>query len=152
MIKPVLIRNFKLFRSFSLDLNRDLNIVVGDNEAGKSTILETIALALTRRTGGKLIDYELSPFLFNAACADEYLKGLKAKKNPPLPSILIELYLEDEPGLAALRGSNNSRKTDAIGVKLEIEFDEDYKDEYAKLLDDVSEKNVIPAEYFPPTR
>lgn len=35
-------RNFKKFRgSFGLELNNDLKIIVGDNEAGKSTIIMT---------------------------------------------------------------------------------------------------------------
>jgi putative ATP-dependent endonuclease of OLD family len=54
MITDIFIRNFKIFDTFHLRLNPDLNIVVGDNEAGKSTILEAISLALTKRISGKL--------------------------------------------------------------------------------------------------
>ena len=49
MIKSVFIQNFKIFESFKLPLNDDLNIVVGNNESGKSTILEAVGLALTKR-------------------------------------------------------------------------------------------------------
>jgi len=148
MIKDIYIQNFKIFDEFHLPLNADLNIVVGDNEAGKSTILEAISLALTKRIGGKLIEYELSPYLFNAACANSYLKDLKAGKKPALPNILIELYLAESAELASLRGSNNSQKADCIGIRFEIVFDENYKAEYAKLLEDKSEKKVVPAEYY----
>jgi predicted ATP-dependent endonuclease of OLD family len=148
MIKGIVIKNFKIYDSFALGLNDDLNIVVGDNEAGKSTILEAIGLALTKRIGGKLIEYELSPYLFNKTTVDAYLQQLKAGKNPPLPNILIELYLSEIPPLESLRGSNNSLKKDTVGVRLEIVFDDDYKEEYAKLCEDKSEKKVIPAEYY----
>lgn len=47
-IRKVLISNFKCFEGdFSLLFNRNLNIIVGVNETGKSTILEAINLALS---------------------------------------------------------------------------------------------------------
>ena len=95
MIKSIIIKNFRIFDSFQLTLNDDLNLLVGDNEAGKSTILEAIGLALTKRIGGKLIEYELSPYVFNKTAVDSYLTQLKEGKNPPLPQILIELYLSE---------------------------------------------------------
>lgn len=42
-IKKIHIENFKKFKGpFDLELNEDLNIIVGNNEAGKSTIIEAI--------------------------------------------------------------------------------------------------------------
>ena len=42
------IENFKRFYgSFDIELHEGINIVVGDNESGKSTIIEAIYLALT---------------------------------------------------------------------------------------------------------
>lgn len=46
-IRKVKIHNFKCYKDFEITLEEGLNIVVGDNEAGKSTILEAINLALT---------------------------------------------------------------------------------------------------------
>ena len=55
-IDKIKIVNFKSFEGeFELKLNRDLNIIVGDNEAGKSTILEAINLVLSGLVGGKYI-------------------------------------------------------------------------------------------------
>lgn len=41
-IEKVKIKNYKLFQDFTMLFNDDLNIIVGDNEAGKSTLLEAI--------------------------------------------------------------------------------------------------------------
>lgn len=90
MIKSLIIQNFKIFDSFQLVLNGSLNTIVGNNDAGKSTILEAISLALTKRIGAKPIEYDLSPYLFNKACVDLYLKNTRDGKNPALPKILIE--------------------------------------------------------------
>lgn len=148
MIESVHIENFKAFETFTLELNTDLNIIVGDNEAGKSTILEAISLALTKRIGGRPVEQELSPYLFNKKCSDAYLKAIKENRNPEPPRILIELYLAELPALESLRGSNNSRKSDSVGIRLEVVFDNDYKEEYQKLIEDTSEKKLIPAEYY----
>ena len=61
-IRKVKIHNFKCYRDFEITLEEGLNIVVGDNEAGKSTILEAINLALTGIISGKSIWNEISQF------------------------------------------------------------------------------------------
>ncbi len=56
-ISKVKICNFKGFQGpFTLELNKGLNILVGNNETGKSTILEAIHLALTGLYNGKYIN------------------------------------------------------------------------------------------------
>jgi putative ATP-dependent endonuclease of OLD family len=47
-ISKIHIENFKSFKeSFKLTLDKGINIIVGENEAGKSTIIEAIHLALS---------------------------------------------------------------------------------------------------------
>lgn len=149
MIEKIFIQNYRIFDHFDIELNGNINIVVGDNEAGKSTILEAVNLALTKRLNGRLIEYELSPYIFNQKCVDEYLKSLEAGKPAQLPEIIIELYLNDDPELESLRGSMNSKKEDSIGIKIEIVFDEDYKEEYENLISNSADRvQLIPAEYY----
>ena len=51
MLTKIEILNYPLLR-FRFSLTSDgLNIIVGDNETGKSTILEAVRLALTGRLG-----------------------------------------------------------------------------------------------------
>ena len=71
-IKRVKIHNFKCYKDFEIALEEGLNIVVGDNEAGKSTILEAINLALTGIICGKSIWNEISQYIFNKEAVDEY--------------------------------------------------------------------------------
>ena len=150
MIKKLHIANYKLFEAFTLECNDELNIIVGDNEAGKSTILEAINLGLSRKLNGRFIDTELSTYLFNKRCADAYVEAVQAGHNPALPKISIELYFADEPELQSLRGTNNSEGADTVGVRLEIAFDEDYREEYEELLKTPKEISMIPIEYYKP--
>lgn len=148
MILSVHVRNYKIFDAFDLSLNSDLNIVVGDNEAGKSTLLEAVELALTRKLGGRMVDYDLSPYLFNKAIAEAFLKEINAGKKVAPPAIMIEVVLKPTDELAPLRGKNNLLKEDLVGVRLEIALDPDYKAEYGQMLEDKTQKRVIPMEYY----
>lgn len=148
MIKRIHISNYRILRSFDMECQEGLNILVGDNESGKSTILEAIHLALTRKLNGRQVDYELSPYLFNEDVAKEYLTAVQHGENPDLPRILIEVYLDGDDPSPLLRGQNNSRGEDCRGVKLEISFDEEYREEYRDLLENRAEIRLIPTEYF----
>ena len=78
MVRKVLIKNYRTFKDFELELRPGVNVLIGDNDAGKSTLLEAINLALTCRVHGNSITAELSPYLFNWDTTQEYLKGLRA--------------------------------------------------------------------------
>ena len=148
-IKQVYIENFKSFRGkFSLELFDDLNIIVGNNEVGKSTILEAVNLALSGILNGRYLRNELSQYLFNNDVVNEYLTRLKEGKNAALPYILIELFFEggDSPQLAKLEGDCNIYRSKAIGVSFRIEFDESYLPEYEELVK--NELETIPIEFY----
>lgn len=46
-INRVKLHDFKRFRDFDVSLDERLNILVGENESGKSSILTAIALVLS---------------------------------------------------------------------------------------------------------
>jgi predicted ATP-dependent endonuclease of OLD family len=47
-----------------------------------------------------------------------------------------------------LKGSNNSERKDTLGIKLLIEFDENYKEEYETYIKEPDEIHTIPTEYY----
>lgn len=146
-ITKVVIKNYRCLKDTTVDLNAHLNILVGNNECGKSTFLEAVNLALSGLLNGRSIHTELHTHLFNSEIAREYIQSLKTAPKPP-PSVLIELYLDDVKSLAALKGQNNSLKSNVPGLKLIIEFNEDYKAEYAAYVADPSQVKSIPVEYY----
>lgn len=147
-ISKVNIENYKRFEGmFSISFNQGANIIVGDNEAGKSTILEAINLALSGILHGRYLKNELSQYLFNYKVVDSYLKLLKEGKKPSPPSITIEVFFSDcdHP---LLEGNGNKEKVKGTGVVFRVEFDESYKAEYESLISDGSEVTTIPIEYY----
>lgn len=149
MITRLIVENYKRFDKLDILFNPDLNIIVGDNESGKSTILECVNLALNFKVNGRIAHSELSSFLFNKTLCDKYVTSLKADINAPLPEILIELYLSDEPDFVKLKGTMNSQKLNEPGVKVLIKFDENYREEYlAFVTKNQTQINTIPIEYY----
>ena len=102
-IEKIKITNFKCFKeTFTLELNQGLNILVGKNEVGKSTILEAIHLALTGYHNGKSIRHELSQYIFNIDTVKEYISSVQkgnCKTTPP--SIVIEIFYNGSNGKSA---------------------------------------------------
>lgn len=146
-ITKVIIKNYRCLKDTKVDLNPHLNILVGNNECGKSTFLEAVNLALSGLLNGRSIHTELHTHLFNADVTSEYIQSLKTAPKLP-PSILIELYLDDLDALSGLKGKNNSLNLNVPGLKVIIEFNEDYKTEYATYVADPLLIKSIPIEYY----
>lgn len=149
-IEKLKIKNFKCFEGwFEVDLNQGVNIIVGNNEAGKSTLLEAIHLCLTGILNGRYLRNELSPYLFNRNVEREYLNSIGTPHPLPPPDIQIELFLSgDKEVMEELRGNKNSEKNDnRSGLLFSIEFDKKYDGPYTELLK-TKEINSIPLEFY----
>lgn len=148
MITSLYIQNFKIFDDFSISIGSEMNIIVGNNEAGKSTLLEAIGMALTKRINGRAIESELTSYLFNKDAVATYVAAVQGGKRPVPPKIVVEIFLSDEPSVAALRGTHNHAKENAPGVRLEIAFNEEYQAEYEALLKNPADVLTLPTEYY----
>ncbi len=146
-IKKVNIENYKCFKGmFSFTLNPGLNIIVGNNEAGKSTIIEAIHLALTGILNGRYIRNELSQYLFNNDAVKKYVARLSSGNAMPPPHVLIEVFFEGED-LPLFEGDGSSKREKECGVVFKIEFDADYQPDY-EILVRTGEISTIPIEFY----
>lgn len=149
VIRKIIIKNYRCFESFQLDLNPHVNIVVGDNDAGKSTLLEAVNLALTFRLNGrKVAANELSPYAINTAAVRSYISGLASDPHTQPPEILIEVYLEDMPELTTLRGTNNSLQEDSPGVRFRAALSSEFVEEYLASIAQPADVRLVPTEYY----
>ncbi len=147
-IEKVIIQNFKKFKDpFEISFNENINILVGDNESGKSTILEAIHVALTGRYAGRSIRNQLSAYLFNSETVQEYLESVESGHPSAPPQIMIEIYFKSGT-IPEYEGNGNSKNNDGKeGIKFTIEFSEKFNADYGKLLK--SQKlTSLPIEFY----
>lgn len=148
-IDHVIISGFKRIRkSLCVNFERDLNILVGDNGAGKSTILEAVHLALTGQYRGEPIRRALSQALFNNDDVDDFIKRAADGDLSTLPMVRIEVYLSggNESELNELSGAVNSESRKACGFTFSLAFDEKYREELKEL--PIGSLRSLPIEYY----
>ncbi len=149
-IKKIKIEGFKTFRWFELPLNKHLNIIVGDNETGKTTLLEAINLVLSSQLDGRNIQYDLNPYIFNSGMVKSYFTAIKNGEHASPPYILIEAYLDDgeSSDLTRLKGTNNSEGENCPGLYLKVELNEDFTEDFSKYSKASENPDILPTEYY----
>ena len=150
-INKLKIINYKLFRNVTIEMNDNMNIFVGENDSGKTTILEALSMVLTGKINGNNIANRVNLDWFNAIVRKNFIEAIKSGNTPTLPVIAIEAYFsapeEDEVAIKKYKGTNNSLHEDIEGVKVEIVFDTQYASAYKQLLEEGKVKD-IPIEYY----
>ena len=135
-IESLTIKNFKGYEDLkSLKLKLGKNIIVGDNEAKKTTILEAINLVLSGVINGRYLTEEtLDPYLFNDTIVKKFIEDVSKNERPEYPpEILIELYFSDDAN-SDFQGAENSLSDKTMkGIYLRIALMEEHQDYYQKL-------------------
>jgi putative ATP-dependent endonuclease of the OLD family len=149
-LKRCIVKNFRCLRNADLSFGDRINIVVGDNEAGKSTLLEAINLALRGQINRRPAAFEIHPFMFNQVAVREFLEAHKSGNPVPPPEIRVELYFDDDEALGEFKGLNNTKADDqANGLYFSIALDEEnFGAEYAAYIADTDALTDIPIEYY----
>lgn len=146
MIKKLLIKNFKSVKELTIELNPKINIFVGENDSGKSTILEALSIITTGRLHFYPFERQIKANLFNADTRREYIKEIAEGKNPEPPKIIIEAYLDDDID-PKISGKNNEKNENVPGVRMVVEMDREYSEVYKQMLSSNSVYD-IPVELY----
>ncbi len=148
MITKLKIHGYRIYKDIVLEPNPGLNLIVGANESGKSTLMEAIGLALTGRINGRGVSEELNPYWFNTELVDAFFRDRQSGTPASWPEIHIELFLENRDDLQNLCGAINSDvPTNACpGITMSVIPDPDYDTE----LDEWATKGSppLPVEYY----
>ncbi len=150
MIRKVAIRNYRLFREFNLEFSPGINILVGNNDTGKSTLIEAINLVLTGRVHGRMLAQEFSPYFINLDATREYIERLQSGGDePPLPpTIIIDVFLADADETEILRGTNNIHAENACGLRIQAKLSQDFYEEYISFISAPEAVRLAPTEYY----
>jgi putative ATP-dependent endonuclease of the OLD family len=157
LVESLRLVNFKKFKDHTFEFNEDVNIIVGDNNAGKSSLLEALEIVLNFQYRGRPFANEFSPDIFNSdAIANEFspdifnsdaIAAFLASPMTPsdLPVLVIEAYIKNVPDY---RGMNNSLLKDAQGILVKASFDPDFTDAYQNYRAAGAPITSIPVEFY----
>ena len=150
VITKVHIRGYRRFRELIFEPDPDMNIIVGGNEAGKSTLLEAMMLALTGRVGGIRAADNLNPYWFNRDIVHEFFsKAPAARSHIGAPEFRIDVYLEAVDGeLQKLRGVNNMLVEDSVGLSIWAHPNPEYAQEAEEYFKQKECAEILPVEYY----
>lgn len=140
-IKKIILHNFKRFVHLEVETSDDMNIFVGDNESGKSSILQ--AIDLTAR-GSRFRVEELGlERLFNANTISEFMEEDRNMLN--LPEMYVELYINscDNP---QLNGCNNSKDIESFGIRMSCHPNASYSKQISQIIS--HEDAIFPLEFY----
>lgn len=107
-VTKIKVENFKKFQNNEFQFERGVNVLVGDNDAGKSSILKAIDIVLNQSGTDDRRSRSSYGTLMNKSAISEFLNGKQEVDN--LPQIVIEAWLSLDDNLASSRfdGMQNS--------------------------------------------
>lgn len=144
VIKKIIVKNYKLLKDVNIILNPEINIFVGDNDAGKSTILEVLSILTTGKLNGFAFERQIKANLFNREIRTQFITDLAASNCVIPPSITMEAYFEDD---SMYKGTNNELSEDSAGIRVKIDITETNTETYKRMLANGEVKD-IPVELY----
>lgn len=151
-LKNLKVVNFKKLKNNEFTFDKGLNVIIGENDAGKSTLLQAIDICLNQRGNGDWKNRGEYGTLLNIESKNDFLSS-KDKLYTDLPAINVEIEFEDlgnDLKNHMFNGTNNFKGKNEDGVSFEYSFYEQYKDEYEVLISENDDIDFIPFEFYSP--
>lgn len=147
-INKIRIQNYKLFRDVTIRVNQGYNIFVGNNDSGKSTLLELLQIVISGKLNNYSFDRQLKVTCFNQQVREEFKKKLEQDELiGELPKITAEIYFHDEGTASELKGTNNSLGDDCPGIQMSVIFNPMYAEAFKDMVEN-DEIYDIPVEFY----
>lgn len=141
-IERVVLQNFKRFsKRLELHLSPDLNVLIGDNEAGKSTVLLAIDLVLS--ASRSRVEHVGMDTLLPVDVVEAFLAG--SRRFVDLPDVRVELFLSAGPN-PDYNGKGNSELRECDGLKMVCAVPEEHSRAVSELLE--GPNAPFPYEYY----
>lgn len=154
-LQKMIITNFKKFEKANFEFNKEMNIIIGHNESGKSTLLQAIDIALNQRGNGDRRNSNEYGTLLNIEATQNFLRGIRKGQTDSsyLPKIEVELFFSEDssPNIHdnIFNGPNNSTGKIANGLTFTYSFDDRFITEYNYLVKHTT-LDFIPFEFYSP--
>ncbi len=140
-ISKIRLINFKRFQNYTVIPNSQINILVGDNEVGKSSILEAIDIVSSGNI--KKVESIGIDNLFNIDTITQFNAGKRSFSD--LPRIIIELYLNGDFD-HTMNGRNNLDSVVCDGIRMICAPNPDYQTEIVESMK--TQDDYFPYDYY----
>ncbi len=142
-IKKLVIKGLKVFQNFEIEFNDDTNIIIGDNETGKSTIIEAIDIVLNKKY------YNYDKYIISDLLNKENIKLFEEKREYNLlPKIeifaIFNLDNTCKNNFDFFGDHGFDTNIEQYGIKFSCQFDEHFKNELLPIINE----GKIPFEYY----
>jgi AAA15 family ATPase/GTPase len=138
-INKIRLKNYKRFQDFTINTNPKINMLAGDNESGKSSILEAIDLVVNASI--RKVERIGVDRLLNKDAIKNFNDGERSFER--LPEMIVELYLDGySKSDYGVNGKNNLDTVTCDGIRLICEPNIDYRTE---IIESMRERE----DYFP---
>jgi len=141
-INKLMLQNFKKFDSLHLQFHPGKNVLIGDNEAGKSSILMALDLTLNA-SRSRVESLGLESLLSQRAVNNFFSEGEKTFAR--LPQLVVDVFL-DEGIDPYLNGNQNMLGIISDGLRMSIAPIEEYGADINRVL--AEEGHNFPYEYY----
>lgn len=150
MITKIKASNYRIFRDLEFFAQPDINILVGNNEAGKSTVLEIIELTISGRVRGRWAADDLSPYWFNHKTVEVFFNTINANSElDSLPTIELEVFFcPESKEWGRFQGLHNSLHEDCPGFRMRVLPDPNREDELKEYLAQEEIPRLIPTDLY----
>lgn len=151
----LLLSNFKKFNNSEFKFDKGMNIVIGQNDSGKSSLLQAIDIALNQRGNGDWRNTSEYGTLLNVKAKKSFLDNVtNTISSKMLPSIKIELFFAENNHEIPLHdnafyGPNNSTGKQDFGLTFTYSFDDMFTEEFDELVKNDS-LDFIPFDFYKP--
>lgn len=140
-IQKIKLVNFKRFKDLEIQFSKGVNTIIGDNEAGKSSILQAIEL-VSSGNKNKVESIGIESLLNKEVVQNFFSTSMHFDD---LPILHIELYLNDASTLEIV-GRHHSSGGDQAGLHMICEPNDEYIKEINQVVADGN--NNFPFEYY----
>ena len=131
-INKMVVQNYKLLENVVVPLNPDVNIFIGDNDSGKSTMLEALCILTTGKLNGYAFERQLKANMFTSTVRTEYIQKIQNGEKIFPPEIIFEAYFDGDP---IYKGSNNTlSEQEAIGINITVHLAEKNTELYKQMV------------------
>lgn len=115
VIKRLMLQNFKKFPALNLEFNADRNILIGDNESGKSSILLAMDLVLSDSR------HRVETLGVESLLSQSAVENFQASERrvDQLPELIADVFLSEGTN-PDLNGRQNLAGVDADGLRMRI--------------------------------